>query len=1172
MPILPVFLSSTFSDFQGERDILVGPVRERLDEALLPLGCCVEMIDLRWGVDTTAVDERDAYRLVLEVCFDEVERARPLFLGLVGGRYGDIPDPAQVRWVLKRPEVCDLESLVGLSISAMEMGYGALWRNVQVDGQIFLLRDITGAHGPRWIDPNPTRVAGLRSAIMNAEESGRCTVVQYQARLVDDKVDLTTIHAMDVAQSFEDVAYELLLPVVLRRAEELISHTAEGAVTRLGLFQQDRRVLTGRDEAVLSLVHKLENGCRILLEGESGSGKSTLLLAVGERLQEQAVPCAIFVAGLGAADRDEAAAIRVLASQVNRFLREPVPMPQRKEQPKQLIKWWQSFLESAVQELDSLVLLVDALEQLPQTDGSKPTFLSVVPPHVSVLASSARPGEARWLGVAGFEFVSLGPLSPPAVREALEAWARASGGRTLPKAPLRILSSGERFPIWVRMAIDWLVGLGGNDFAQVDPEVSPGLAIANLLEIEAKKLPNDATELATRLLARTAERVGKSTAKLLLAWLSASRSGLVSADLVAMLSRYSDLANGVELTVARLKRALGSQLVTVDRTGRLAFSHALMLKAASRNITRETHRQIAEYLMGLPILDDVGRLDVVWHLLMSFQLHRGVTSEQTSQLAKVLRNTPPSSDLGEVILSAVSDHPVSMQFICELKVEELGLDGVMALNSISRVGTPQVFEPPRVILICFVAELAEQAITFFSEQDPFAQRVRNDLLGMLTTNAKKSMEVEFSFIPGRMARELWLAHNEAGRAALDSGRLEVAQWHFERGLNIIELGFSQDSDMLNDLSIDFHFGIGNVHEASQEFDAAAQSYERAVTLGRLVVARFHRASSRRELSASLDALARVKASQGLLREATALFEEGLELIDELRRENSRSALLERDYSISLDNLARLSCQMGDMDLARSRYTEALEIAQRLAEWQPNDVKAQLDLLDAYFNLAVFEESDGQTDIAITYLMNAMDAIHVWTFVAPSLRLFRSYGSLLVKLADLRTSRGDGRLVLDIWARAVRMYKQAAELTDDISINLQLARASLKFAVYLSQLRLEFFSPEDYFKQALQVLIGILRERPDWKDANLLVVEAVAQYLNACEMHPRERVVLLLLSRSMHCRVAGDHWSVNLLRSLRVVDKRLLEYPDLLDSKADTIEAEITAVEAALIHHDPGCVS
>lgn len=53
---------------------------------------------------------------------------------------------------------------------------------------------------------------------------------------------------------------------------------------------------------------------------------------------------------------------------------------------------------------------------------------------------------------------------------------------------------------------------------------------------------------------------------------------------------------------------------------------------------------------------------------------------------------------------------------------------------------------------------------------------------------------------------------------------------------------------------------------------------------------------------------------------------------------------------------------------------------------------------------------------------------------------------------------------------------------------------------------------------------------------------------------------------MHYRAAGDHWSVNLLQSLYVVDRELLEYRDLLGSKADTIEVEIISVEAALRRH------
>ena len=86
--VVSVFVSSTFRDFHGERDVLVGVVRARLDDRLASLGCRVEMIDLRWGVGLDGVDEATAQERTLSVCLEEIDRSRPLFVGLMGDRYG----------------------------------------------------------------------------------------------------------------------------------------------------------------------------------------------------------------------------------------------------------------------------------------------------------------------------------------------------------------------------------------------------------------------------------------------------------------------------------------------------------------------------------------------------------------------------------------------------------------------------------------------------------------------------------------------------------------------------------------------------------------------------------------------------------------------------------------------------------------------------------------------------------------------------------------------------------------------------------------------------------------------------------------------------------------------------------------------------------------------------
>jgi len=83
MPELPpwrtfsIFISSTFADMQAERDYLKQIVFPRIEEELQKRRIKLEIVDLRWGVDTTSIaqeDEREA--TVLKVCLDEIKRCR----------------------------------------------------------------------------------------------------------------------------------------------------------------------------------------------------------------------------------------------------------------------------------------------------------------------------------------------------------------------------------------------------------------------------------------------------------------------------------------------------------------------------------------------------------------------------------------------------------------------------------------------------------------------------------------------------------------------------------------------------------------------------------------------------------------------------------------------------------------------------------------------------------------------------------------------------------------------------------------------------------------------------------------------------------------------------------------------------------------------------------------
>ena len=95
--IIRFFLSSTFSDFQVERDVLQRRVFPELRRLCAESGFRLQPIDLRWGVSEAASTDRQTLR----ICFDELERCRNLspdcfLLIQLGDRYGTSILPPQV--------------------------------------------------------------------------------------------------------------------------------------------------------------------------------------------------------------------------------------------------------------------------------------------------------------------------------------------------------------------------------------------------------------------------------------------------------------------------------------------------------------------------------------------------------------------------------------------------------------------------------------------------------------------------------------------------------------------------------------------------------------------------------------------------------------------------------------------------------------------------------------------------------------------------------------------------------------------------------------------------------------------------------------------------------------------------------------------------------------------
>lgn len=134
-----IFLSSTFSDMDMERTALVRLFHKLRLEANKRCAS-LSLIDLRWGVTS----EESRTGKVLSVCLNEIENSHPFFIGLLGNRYGFTPEASELR---KNPDLLERYPWIGddissgMSITEIEMQYGALRNQEDVDAAFFIKDD-----------------------------------------------------------------------------------------------------------------------------------------------------------------------------------------------------------------------------------------------------------------------------------------------------------------------------------------------------------------------------------------------------------------------------------------------------------------------------------------------------------------------------------------------------------------------------------------------------------------------------------------------------------------------------------------------------------------------------------------------------------------------------------------------------------------------------------------------------------------------------------------------------------------------------------------------------------------------------------------------------------------------------------------------------------------------
>jgi hypothetical protein len=589
--LMRVFLSSTFVDFQEERELLVKRVFPSLRRRAASRGVEIVDVDLRWGV----TEEMTQQGQTLPLCLAEIDRCRPYFIGLLGERHGWVPPAEFYRPELLQQQPWLSEHQGGASVTELEILHGVL-RNPEMAGYArFYLRDRAYAlaqQDPAWL-------------AQGEQEHQRLETLKHKVRTSGFPVVEGLANPQAIASRIEADLWELIEQQYpdLDEADALEREERQHASyrrSRLGVYLGGKRSINQLERWIDSGQQK------ILITGESGAGKSALIANWIEAHRQNHPEDVVFAHHLGCSN--DASAIRPLLARLIDTAKQQLPeiygyslsVPQ---------DWWE-LVAKAVEALQSLgrwtqqsnhrwIWVLDGLDRLDPDDQKALPWLPLTIPEGVVIVASALECPAREILMERkCKTRTVAPLTAKEQDDLIKQYLARFTKQLITELRQNILShplAGS--PLFLRVLLEELRQCGR--YETLAEQLSGYLSVETI------------DDLYERVLERLeADGNGKNVRKVMTA-LWASRAGLSEEELLSITGLKPLQSAPINLA---LEEALG-------RNGsRLVFDHDYLRKAVENRYLptevakRQVHSDLASWLEGQDEWDAQKAEEILWHL------------------------------------------------------------------------------------------------------------------------------------------------------------------------------------------------------------------------------------------------------------------------------------------------------------------------------------------------------------------------------------------------------------------------------------------------------------------------------------------------------------------------------------------------------------------------------
>lgn len=567
-----VFVSSTFRDMQAEREELAKRSFVRLRRLCAERDVVFTEVDLRWGI----TEEAAAEGMVLPVCLEEIRACRPFFIGLLGERYGWVPESVPAELIEAEPWLAEH---LGKSVTELEILHGVLNDPAMATNCFFYIRDprYAEARGGEFL----TQDASAGTRLAELKEQIRRGGLPVREDYPDPQV-LGELVFEDLAAAIDRRFPHGSEPAPLER--ERRAHQAFAAART--------RLHVGRDEYLVRIDRHVESSSEpLVVVGESGCGKSALLANWASRHSSSHPGTFVLTHFVGAGSESAVwmNAVRRIAEEAIARFDLQLAVPREPERLKGLLG---AVLLAISSQARDIVLVIDGLDLIEDRDGGLDlAWLPGLIPKGIHLVISALPGGKPLdeLARRSWPQLAITGLSEAARRQLivryLGGYRKDLGTRRLGRIAV-MPQCGN--PLFLRLLLDELRYWGVHETLDA--------AMERYLEA------GDVAELFERILARLDADYERERPHLVgdtmrLLW--AARRGLSETELLTLLGAPEPLARRL---FSPLFLAIEPLLVSVG--GLLRFgSGGLSAAVKSRYFTSESDEtrvrlQIAEHFQG----------------------------------------------------------------------------------------------------------------------------------------------------------------------------------------------------------------------------------------------------------------------------------------------------------------------------------------------------------------------------------------------------------------------------------------------------------------------------------------------------------------------------------------------------------------------------------------------